>query len=482
MPEPRQQITNEEGQSTTLVPLNIIRTETVLSRLPIHNLSKKGSVNIRITRKNDKGEIELLWRISPNRDYGEPRQLAYKLDTVVINRRIDELDKPLPKIIRFGSLRQICGDLGLDGSGDSIDRIKKALRQNAFAGITAKLTYRGRDGKERYVDISDTRYGVVFTGEKLPDGGKADAVYLILHDFYWEILNNAPIRPLDRDYLKTLSSHQPAAQRFYELVSYQIFAAIKHHHSYAKLRYSEFCTCAPQQRYYDYDHFKKQMFKIHKPHLTSGYLKSITYESTTDAEGKPDWLMLYVPGDKALAEYKTFNHKHLIKKEDESEPHLFEKKQVEAPQSPRRDQPQPQQAEELLQHFYQTFHGAKNTDPRPKEITQAIKLISDHGFEKAKYVVDFSHSAAQETNYRPQTFGGILQYTLQAVAASENAQSRKQSDEAIRNCALCCNQEGWLSYKDSQERNYSTRCPHDLKKIREFEARERVKILFLGDV
>ena len=36
----------EDPETTPLAPLTIIRTETVLSRLPIHNLAKKGRVHI----------------------------------------------------------------------------------------------------------------------------------------------------------------------------------------------------------------------------------------------------------------------------------------------------------------------------------------------------------------------------------------------------------------------------------------------------
>jgi hypothetical protein len=36
----------EDPEPTPLAPLTIIRTETVLSRLPIHNLSKQGRVHI----------------------------------------------------------------------------------------------------------------------------------------------------------------------------------------------------------------------------------------------------------------------------------------------------------------------------------------------------------------------------------------------------------------------------------------------------
>jgi hypothetical protein len=292
-----------EQEIAGLIPLQVIRTETVLSKLPIHNLAKKGTISINITQRNAKGETTLHWEVSPNPKYGDPRQLAYKIDTIVINRRIEEAGKPLPKSIRLGSLRDIAATLDLDGSGDSIKRIKNALFQNALTAITAKLTYQGNDGSEKNLEAAFTRYGVVFTGHKLPDGKKADAVYLILNDPYREVLNNAPFRPLNYDYLRELS---PTAQRFYEVVSRRMFAALKYQHAEARLAYSEYCTCSAQQRYHDYDHFKKQMYKIHRPHLASGYVKAVRYEPAKDENGNADWIMFYTPGPKARAEYQTF--------------------------------------------------------------------------------------------------------------------------------------------------------------------------------
>jgi hypothetical protein len=49
------------------------------------------------------------------------------------------------------------------------------------------------------------------------------------------------------------------------------------------------------------------MYKIHRPHLASGYLKSIRYEATRDGEGNPDWDMFYTPGPKARAEHNAFS-------------------------------------------------------------------------------------------------------------------------------------------------------------------------------
>ena len=288
--------------SSEPMPLSIIRTETVLSKLPIHNLAKRGKINIEIKKKNDRGAVDLRWEVSYNERYGQPRQLAYKLDTLLVNRRIEEAGRPLPKVIRLGSLREICKELEMS-EGEATLQIKKAIHQNAGTYITAKLRYKGTDGIERTLEAGFTRYNVVFTGESLPDGRKADAVFLILNEPYWEVLNNAPFRPLDYDYLKQLS---PAPQRFYEVISYRVFAALKHKHPHAKISYSDYCTFSAQQRYFDYDHFKKQMYKVHRPHMQSGYLSKVRYEETSDGDGNVDWTMYYTPGAKAKNEYATF--------------------------------------------------------------------------------------------------------------------------------------------------------------------------------
>lgn len=294
-----QSMTLFDGQ-TDDVSLSIIRGETVLSKFPIHNLSKKGKINIQIVKRGENREVNLKWEVSYNERHGEPRQLAYKLDTLYINRLIDLAGRPLPKMIRLGSLRDIANALNLGGD---TNQLKKAIRQNASAFISAKINYKAADGAHHTLEADFTRYSVIFTGEKLPDGRQADAVYLFFNEPFWEVLNNAPIRPLNYDYLKALT---PAAQRCYEIISYWIYAAIKHSNLHAKLAYSDYCAFSAQHRYYDYEHVKKQMYKVHRPHIASGYLTKVKFEETKDAEGQLDWIMYYTPGTKARAEYKVF--------------------------------------------------------------------------------------------------------------------------------------------------------------------------------
>lgn len=290
-----------------LSPQHVIRTETVLCKLPVHNLAKRGKVDIRILRKSRGGEVDLKWEVSYSDRYGQPRQLAYKLDTIVINKRIDEVSRPLPALIRIGSLKEICRTLGVQENGKNLRDLRTAFLQNASAFIRAQFTYRSASGLERRLEAGFTRYGVIFTGEKLPDGRQADAVYIALNQPYWEVVNEAPFRPLDYDYLKALN---PAAQRFYEILSFRVFAALHNGRPAARIAYSDYCAFSAQQRYHDYEHFRVQMYKVHRPHLQSGYLKRVVVQAGVDGEGNPDWLLTYTPGVKARAEYQAFGRKN----------------------------------------------------------------------------------------------------------------------------------------------------------------------------
>jgi hypothetical protein len=148
-----------------------------------------------------------------------------------------------------------------------------------------------------------TRYSVILTGEKLPDGTKADAVYIVLNDVFINVINGAMTRPLDYDYLKSLP---PAPQRFYELLSYQMYAALLYDRPRAKLVYTELCAHAPQTRHTDWNKVRSQMSKIHRPHLQSGYIAKVESQPTTNADGQPDWIFFYQPGPKARAEFRAF--------------------------------------------------------------------------------------------------------------------------------------------------------------------------------
>ena len=112
----RSTVPQSSGQPTR-VPLSLLRTETVLSRFPMHHLTQGRVVTIHLTQTNAQGTLELRWDVSYNARYGPPGPLAYKLDTIVVNQILDGLPRPLPRVLKVGSLRQVSIQLAVQVSG-----------------------------------------------------------------------------------------------------------------------------------------------------------------------------------------------------------------------------------------------------------------------------------------------------------------------------------------------------------------------------
>lgn len=368
-----------------------IWVESVMTRLPLHTLATQGQMQVRIEKRNEDGEISLLWHVSPSSQFGEPRSLAYRLDTALINKRIDEAGQPTPKIIRLGSLRSICREMGLTESGHNFNDIKHALSQNAGATIKAKISYRDRTGRQRKLEAVFNRYSVIFTGDTLPDGTEADGVYVVMNDIYQGFLNHAPLRPLDFNYLRQLP---PSACRFYEIVSFRVYAALKHGWPRASMIYSEYCEATGQRRLETGTEVSKQMYKLHKPHLASGYLAKVEFEKTVDEEGRPDWRIWYSPGPRARDEYAKFS----AGKEAASETVETGGRLLPRGQSP---------AEELVTHFLTIRFGGARRRVAPKEIEVAEAVLKTCDLEKAKAIIYEALRSATESGEKPAWMTGL---------------------------------------------------------------------------
>jgi hypothetical protein len=425
---------NQEPERGHLLPPNTIRTESALSRFPIHRLASRGSVNIEIRETNKDGELKTKWKVSYNSEYGQPGTLAYKIDTHVINRKFYEIGRPLPALIKLESLTSIAGELG-----NNRVEIKKAFRQNASAFITAKITYKRKDGAEITREADFTRYSLIFTGETLPDGRKADAVYLLLNEIYREILNTAQTRPLDYDYLRELS---PGAQRLYELLSFQIFGALANERPRAKLLYSYYCTRAPQMRYFDYEHVKKQMYKLHAPHKKSGYISAVEFRETTDSEGRADWEMLYTPGRKAKAEFRAFNEPGRTLGRKRKQP---EQLALPAPTAPPPAQivheAEAQELDPLVTkliglHIAETTAAELVRDYR-KSVELQLRALPYRNLNKIKDLAAWLVVAIKESHQLPEaiTEAQAKEEEVRKAQAKREAQEARQRDEEARRAA-----------------------------------------------
>jgi hypothetical protein len=233
-----------------------------------------------------------------------------------------------------------------------------------------------------------------------------------------------------------------------------MFAALTHRRPHATLRYSAYCLLSTQQRSPEYAQVKKQMYKIHAPHVQAGYLAQVRVTATTDAEGQPDWLLHYTPGPKAQAEYRAFRHQPggetVWPRPEEAEPAdllalvLPETPGTRPPEGPQAlvrrltppggaesAAPPHPQAAALVQQFYQRFHGLAQVTPTAKELTQATALLTTHGAATAHFLLAFAHQEAPATRYTPQVFGGILPYLPRALAAYEARATQAATQRAV---------------------------------------------------
>jgi len=204
--------------------------------------------------------------------------------------------------------------------------------------------------------------------------------------------------------------------------------------------------------------------------LTTGRIASATLEETVD--GKDNKIVIRKG---KLVALPTINH---YQEDQSSEPSAdqlpADSREAAATEPPQEQRPDHEQlltqARELVAYFYEVFHTGKNFQISSKATAQAISLITQYGFEEAKYIVDFAHREAPKTNYDIQTFGGIIQYSSRALAEYEQRRAdqhhAQQSREAIEACGLC-DQYGMRRLGE----NTVKRCTHD-QAIEEAAARE----------
>jgi hypothetical protein len=125
------------------------------------------------------------------------------------------------------------------------------------------------------------------------------------------------------------------------------------------------------------------------------------------------------------------------------------------------------QARELVTEFYRKFHNVSDLIPQQKEIAQASRLISTHGMEKARHVVNYSHQIAPSTKYEPQIFGGILQYEGRAIADYNKHQRNRQINTATERCTFC-DRVGMVGMKDAKGLPISVRCSHNVERMKAY--------------
>ena len=301
-----------------------LRANADILKYPRHILSTRtaGERQTKI-RIGEKRKDQEYWWVTPNLDeeYGIPSRLSFEFDYQVAFPKIHEATtqarqagaKIGPRLIPVGYLKTIAKQLGRSGSGRDMQQVKNAIKRNAMSAIDCNAVIRKgkkEDGSLDYLSGTFTAYNVYFRGSQLEDGTEAEKVILALSEPFWLSVNALEFaKPLNGKYFKSLK--EPGAQRWYTLISTDIFVALNKRLPHAKRRYSDYCTFHPQKRYTAFSDMKRQMNRLHKKHVEQGYIETPWYEKTTDETGQIDWWIFYKPGKKAREEHRQFRGKKL---------------------------------------------------------------------------------------------------------------------------------------------------------------------------
>jgi hypothetical protein len=185
------------------------------------------------------------------------------------------------------------------------------------------------------------------------------------------------------------------------------------------------------------------MYKVHAPHLKSGYLASVEFQEQQTESGEPDWLMLYTPGRKARAEFREASKRPRLRAAKATKPSR------ETPEAPPAAPVEPQapaliveadDTGEQLVSKLMAFHVAEATarelvrDYR-KSVELQLRALPHRQTGKIKELAPWLIQAIKENYELPEGFKSTLEKEEEVrrqLAKKEAEQTRQRRREALR--------------------------------------------------
>lgn len=422
----------DDGTPGALAPLPLVRSEVNFLVYPFFCLDKrwhKNRLKIEYHRRIDRGEgrEDISWRVLAHQEYGLPGLFDWALHQAIetiINERGFPVQNPIPF-----SMRELCRRMGSSYAGSkTLAEIRAAFLRITSTVVESKRTFYSKP-KKRWLEEAFHLYDrVVYRGDERPDDdGRADTNYLFLGSWYLENLNALYVTLLDAGYRRSLTV--ALARRLYEILGVKFYGLRHVQAPGLRYAYSTLCDLLPVKRHRYLSDAQRQLDAAHAALLATGFLARVEWHPAPGAP--PEWYLQYVPGPRALGAAVPLAPEETVLALVGSQAGEPAVPAAAGPSAPA-DDALSTQARALVRYFHQRFHGTPDVTPSARELMQARALLAKDGVEQARHLVDFSYTAAQETGYRPQTFGGILQYTARARAAYAQAQERTVAAERAR--------------------------------------------------
>jgi hypothetical protein len=308
----------------------IINSEVNLLVFPFFSLSTKGLKNKTTTIyreiiKKGNQEINLLWKVSSNSEYGYPGPFDRKVQQAIseilseILKKEGEIKNPIP----LGSLYNICRRMGIsESAGENYRMIKKALERIRATTIKSVGTFYSKEGKQ-WVDDNFSLYDrTVFKGKELPNNEIADNNYLFLGSWYLQNLNSFYIKPIDYNYLQSLKSK--IASRLYEILGVKFYGLRNKRQNFICYRYSKLCQLLPVTPHEYISLAKQQLNPGNNELKETGFISKYEWSEN----GKKDWLVYYWPGERAKEEMRRAKIKIIDSRIEEYLPGSKEKVKI----------------------------------------------------------------------------------------------------------------------------------------------------------
>ena len=314
----------------------IINSEVNLLIFPFFSLSTKGLKNktttiYQETIKKGNQEINILWKVSSNSEYGYPGPFDRKVQQAIseilseILKKEGEIKNPIP----LGSLYNLCKRMNINYSGAEYRKIKEAFKKIKTTSIESKGTFYSKDNNQWVEDIFSLYDRVIFKGEKVTDNEIADDNYLFLGSWYLQNLNSFYIKPIDYYYLQSLKSK--IASRLYEILGVKFYGLRNKRENFICYKYSKLCQLLPVTPHEQISLAKQQINPGNNELKDTGFISKFDWSEN----GNKDWLIYYWPGERAKEEMKRAEIKGINNRTEEYLPgpkdrvKIFYKEQID---------------------------------------------------------------------------------------------------------------------------------------------------------
>lgn len=283
----------------------VIRSEVNLLSYPFFALSraeirKKTKTEYRAIIRRAGKEIEVLWQVSSNTEYGYPGPFDQRVHKA-IEEILNELPLPIRNPIGF-SMYDLCRRMGLSHMGGTdYKKIKEALERIVATTVKSSGTFYAKGRKKWIDDVFHLYDRVILRGERLPDGRIAETNFLFLNSWYLESINCRYVKPLDYDHYKSLQSN--ISRRLYELLGVKFYGILRLGLAHLCYRYTTLCQLLPLTPQKYLSKAWQILDPAHRELRRTGFLAKVEW---AEEEGGSDWVITYHPGPRAKEEVEKY--------------------------------------------------------------------------------------------------------------------------------------------------------------------------------